>query len=990
MSTIDAALDRIAAGRQRDPLAPVTVIIPSRLAALQLRRRLAERGPFAGVRFEVVSRIAELIAAADLAGEMRRPLARPIADYAAGLVARESRGPLASVADLAGYARALRQTFRRLRRAGFREAGGVPALGPDGPPAEIVRLFGRFRELTAEFYDEQDLLETAAVRLRAQPDRVLPELGDVYVVPPARQSAAEAAFLDAVRQVVRPGRVYEEIEEPAGAPQERMILAPDSATEVRAIVREVIAALQEGVRQDEIAVFCGGDRAYRGLLEQALEAAGIPAASMPGTPLIELAAGRGVLALARLPLADYGRAAFFDFLSLAPLNAWVPAAGGKIPLRASQWQRIAREAGVTHGWGRWQEALDLFEEECREALMPESDVSAARRGLAEDGLEGSRGLRAFVGSLLERLEPLRRRQPAREFIRAFVSLLDDYLRSGAEGLSEVRAEVEQLGTIDEIDGEFDLESFVAALEANLEAANLRKTSFGDGVLVADYRLAAGLRFRRAFICGAYEGAFPAVAESEPLLQDEAWSSLRASHPYVDDLERRLELANEASARLLAIADDCVLTWSCPLQAANATRDYYPAPPMVAAARRRDTAIQTASDLRHAAAREWLARPSSPLASMLTGPPVDRWEGRLRAAVVARRDGRPLAPGGPLDAAVALLRARRSRRFGEFDGNLAGLRGRTAASSGARLSPTSLEKYAICGFRYFLSSVLRLRGIEEPEETETIGAAERGTLVHKTLQLFFTQQKQRGRPQASERWSAADLELLLVIFEEQFERLRRQGRAGLDIYSDLDYRALRADLATFLEQDGDFRAQTGAIPAEFELRLPPTPLDDVMLTGFVDRIDQTPNGRHAFVIDYKTGSARDFERAMATDPFAGGTRLQLPVYVLAATGAEHVQALYWFISRRGEFKQVTYEETPDNRRRFEETVRAILQGLQAGSFPAVAGDQDDFRGGFTNCRYCEFDRLCARRRLDELQDKWDDPALAPWRGVAATARGEVPS
>ena len=120
--TLNGLLDRIAAGRRGDPMLPVTVIVPSRLAALQLRRRLAGRGAFAGVRFEVVSRVAELIAAADLAKQGRRPLARPIADYAAVLVARESQGPLAGVAELTGYARALRQNFRRLRGAGFHGA----------------------------------------------------------------------------------------------------------------------------------------------------------------------------------------------------------------------------------------------------------------------------------------------------------------------------------------------------------------------------------------------------------------------------------------------------------------------------------------------------------------------------------------------------------------------------------------------------------------------------------------------------------------------------------------------------------------------------------------------------------------------------------------------------------------------------------------------------------------------------------------------------
>ncbi len=47
MPDIDAVLDRNAADRAGDPFAPVTVIAPSRVALLQLRRRLAQRGPYA-------------------------------------------------------------------------------------------------------------------------------------------------------------------------------------------------------------------------------------------------------------------------------------------------------------------------------------------------------------------------------------------------------------------------------------------------------------------------------------------------------------------------------------------------------------------------------------------------------------------------------------------------------------------------------------------------------------------------------------------------------------------------------------------------------------------------------------------------------------------------------------------------------------------------------------------------------------------------------
>ena len=76
-----------------------TVIVPSRLSALQMRRRLAARGAFAGVRFEPLARLAELIAASTLARSKLKPLARPIADYVATRIARESQAPLSGVRE---------------------------------------------------------------------------------------------------------------------------------------------------------------------------------------------------------------------------------------------------------------------------------------------------------------------------------------------------------------------------------------------------------------------------------------------------------------------------------------------------------------------------------------------------------------------------------------------------------------------------------------------------------------------------------------------------------------------------------------------------------------------------------------------------------------------------------------------------------------------------------------------------------------------------
>jgi RecB family exonuclease len=409
--------------------------------------------------------------------------------------------------------------------------------------------------------------------------------------------------------------------------------------------------------------------------------------------------------------------------------------------------------------------------------------------------------------------------------------------------------------------------------------------------------------------------------------------------------------------------------------------------MTDAAQTRDPGIDTASDLRDARASAWLSRAHSPLGALLSGEPLDVWELRLRETVALKAGGGSLLPGHALHAPQMLIRGRKGSSFGEFDGNLAGLEAWQGPDLQRTLSPTSLETYASCGFHFFLGSVLRLRAIDEPEESQTMNAADRGTLVHETLERFFKEQHSRGRPELGERWTSADRDRLLEMFEEEWDKLRLRGRTGLDVFSDYDRGILRADLATFLDRDSDYRIEEGVVPAAFEPKMTPARVGELQLSGRIDRIDRSPDGRRAIVIDYKTGSSSTFE-SKPEDPFKGGTKLQLPVYSLAVSDAEVVQALYWFIGRRSDFSQVQYEGTPENRDRFEQTLEAILAGMRAGSFPAVPGDYNDFYGTYDNCRYCEFTRLCSRFREQEFQNKQGDDDVLAWLNVAAVARGQA--
>ena len=960
------------------------MVVPSHAAGIQLRRRLAsEYGAFAGVRFETLPRLAELLGAGDLAQAGKSPLARPIGDYLASQVALQARADLADVRQLPGFARVLRQTFRRLRRGGFAQPQEVPVPLGTGLLGEVVRLHGLFRELSRAFYDDEDLLDAAAGSVAGRPIELARELGDMYVLPPGALSVGSDRLLTVIRRAA--GRAhYHHVPDEAATAESRFVLAPDPASEAREVAREVVDALAGGVGLHEVAVFHGADPAYRALLSQAFERAGVPVNALPGVPLSETAAGRGVLMLVELPLQNYSRTHVIDWLSLAPLRGHLPTSDGVVATLPAPWRREAREAGITQGIERWQSGLGarITDLQARMAQPYDDDARRARYAEQRDRVAG---LRSLIEGLAGRLEPLRTPQAAAGFIEAFKAVVAAYMDPGSPAYEAVLGQIDQLGTIDKVGGQFSLESFAGALRANLDAAYHREGALGNGVLVSDYRVAAGLTFEHTILCGAYEGVFPAGAPVEPLVDDRIWRDLRRSHPMIEDAALRIERAQDQTRRAVASATGR-LTWTAPLQAAGAGREHYPAQIMVGAARSLDQTVDSATALRRPAGRPWLRRPASPTAALLTGTPLDLTEARVRASVAARRDGIALPGGHDLAPSLRLLAARRADRFGPYDGNLGDLAGDSLIPHGS-VSPTSLEAYAACGFRYFLGYVLRLRPPEEPEDRETMDAAERGTVVHAVLQQFFERQREQGRPAPYEPWHEDDHAELLAILEAHLDTARERGKTGLDIYAAHERRRLRADMSNFLDQDGIFRAETGAVPSDFEKHLPEDTDAAVPMRGVVDRIDWSPDGRAAWVIDYKTG--RPYEGMKDNDPMEGGTRLQLPAYIAAATGAEKVTPLYWFISAAGGFVRKPFDASEANMQRYRDTLAAIVAGVRGGAFPAVPGEENTYYGGWENCRYCDFSRLCSRRRDDELYAKRDDGALRPWHAVGEAARGDAP-
>src|ERR1019366_6941484 len=170
----EALRSAISQAKGDEPLAPVTIVVPSNYVGVATRRLLASgalgsvcgRGiGVAAVSFVTVYRLAELLGSAQLAGSGRRPVSTPVIAAALRSALTSQPGIFAPVAGHAATETALVAAYRELRDL---SDGALDALaGSSDRAADVVRLHLTARSsLAAEFYDEEDLLHPAAEALQ--------------------------------------------------------------------------------------------------------------------------------------------------------------------------------------------------------------------------------------------------------------------------------------------------------------------------------------------------------------------------------------------------------------------------------------------------------------------------------------------------------------------------------------------------------------------------------------------------------------------------------------------------------------------------------------------------------------------------------------------------------------------------------------------------------------------------------------------------------
>ena len=546
------------------------------------------------------------------------------------------------------------------------------------------------------------------------------------------------------------------------------------------------------------------------------------------------------------------------------------------------------------------------------------------------------------------------------------------------------------------------ERFIAVVRSvvgglrDTETASGRAGAFrARGINVVDVNSLRQLRFRAVCVLGLAERSFPPAPRQDPLLLDAERSQLglpQRAHG-ADPEPLQFALAVQAAGERLLLS--------------HPRTEHGSGRPLIASSFLRGAAEALAGER---IAAEDLPDHQAPWLERLGADRVGAQE--LPAALDVAEYDRTLLETDPQVGLGAMSRLRpnaaRGReawlarltepRLTPFEGGLTAaahtdLQGHPRLT--APMSPSALETFADCPMRFFLSRVLGLGDLEEPEQIAQITPLERGFLMHTVLERVMKEWLPGDPPAASRR--DAHLAQLDRVAREECAAAQARGITGYAALWEAERDGILLDLRLWYEAevkhdelDSGPRFDAAAFEVGFGLdaqpeespRSTPEPLElavgqqPLRFHGRIDRLEWTEAGTAFRVIDYKTGSRRTKAGAV----FAGGRALQLPLYLHAAADVilgrdwRVGSAEYFFSTRKGSFArvQMSGDRLAEHREEFERIVAGFSQAIAAGTFPARPEER--------KCDWCDFRSLCPAWSDHEAQveRKVGDPRVAALR------------
>ena len=1039
---------------------PLTIVAATRGAADDFARSIAgDRPATIGLSRFSLTQLAARIAAPRLAGRGIAPASalalEAVAARAAFEASRDDRlSALAAVAAAPGFPRALARTFGEVRLAAL----DSPAVrgGSDAPAnIDLSHLIDEAEQELADagVADRARLFETALQGVAAESALRHPlllldlELGspveesfalalvaaasEVLATAPLQDAAARQIWAAAGAEVESPtlasggdlASIQAHLFSEASLPQRdsdgafEFFSAPGEGRECVEIARRVLREARRGVAFDDMAVLVRAPANYLGLLEHALERAGVPAYFERGTRRPH-AGGRAFLAL--LACADEGLSAnrFAEYLSLGQLPSadatapvWVPPgdevfaalsdasvavpAEPEAPLELTsddqpeiagtlrtprRWEWMLVEAAVIGGDPeRWRRRLDGFAEELRIRLAesrradPESSLTQALQRDAARLVH----LRGFAMPLVREMAAWPSHATWGEWLERFDRLAPQVLRAPGHVL-RVLADLRPMAAV----GPVELQEVRAVLSERLRLVETHPPSRRYGQLfVGSPSQARGRAFRVVFVPGVAERVFPQKARQDPLLPDAVRTRLTDRLATRADQSARerllLHLAvGAATERLylsyprLDVAESRVRVPSFyALDASRGVTGRIPDHEVLAAAASRagNATLAWPAPADADDAIDSQEHDLAVLRRLLDGPAGEDVRGRAQYL---------LRLNDALRRAVTERWARTAPKWTQYDG-LVQVTDRTRAvlasqRLGARpYSVTALQRFAACPYQFLLSGIHRLRAAEQPEPLQRLDPLTKGSIVHRIQAVTMRALADAGQLPLS----TASLPVALEVLEASITRVANDYRErvvpAIDRVWQEEIAAISRDLRGWLRH---VAADDGWEPRYFELSfgLPPdaerdprsvpepVPIDGRFpLRGSIDAVDVHRQTGILRVTDHKTGK----DRTKDTLVIGGGSVMQPLVYAAVAEqmlGVPVGESRLFFCTSAGGFKQRPVLLDSAAKRVAVEALEIIDRAVERGTLaPAPAEGA---------CTWCEFRPVCGPAGEERLARK----------------------
>ncbi len=1015
-----------------DRLAPVTVVPPNALAGLSIRRSLGTRpGGLVNVRMLVLGRLIELLGSPTLAAEGRRPLSSVYRVEAIRASVSDKREEFLGDVPLDGPAlRSLDVTFSDFDICDDEALDRL--AGNSKRHRYLVDRYREFRSRLRSFYDECDLV-AAATKVLEQDAVILRDIGGIVLYMPSdltlQQQRFVAALADRAPLEVVVGLSGDStvdeyalsawpdlqrgvtIDEPPTA--SHILQAPDAEEEIREAIRQLADRAGKGLPLHRAAILYAHRDPYQRIAAEQFGAADIPWNGRLPITYGQTIVGRTLLSLLQIAERSASTPTRISWdETVGPWLSGAPILGDRRQIApTARWNQIARRANLLRDPGQWLERLaqhrTKLEGELNRLQQDAEDEQPWRALAMERELAELRGFEEFVRELVDEMRSVPRTAVWSAYANRAEFLLERYLggrnafalRLGVVGSAEVEREVEawdaildllrSLAQLDELGGT-DPASFRAAAERGLDRPAGRVGQFGRGVFLGPLSAAAGIDWDIVFIVGAADRSLPGLEREDPLLPE----PLRNEVGLSGARDRARRRRSEYLAALWS-AEERHLSY--PRADVRGQRARFPSRWLLESATNLHGQRVYGSKIDALDSRGWYHAVPSFEWSVANAPtPGAGQEYDLRSI---RRAAKPadhfLARSeAQLQRGMVLQQARRSDSFGEWDGHIVG---GTPSYARRPHSPSALQDWAVCPYRYFLGRVLRVAERDEVEDDLVISPLERGALIHDILHTFFS--SVAGPRSPNDEWTESHRRSLAAIASDKCDAAERRGVTGRDLLWGRERQLIQDDLQEFLTRDNKRRADRGVIQvlSEYAFGLAGSPsvsftLPDgrtARLRGKIDRIDQSADGGRLEVIDYKTGQPKPGRNDLNEDPVIRGKYLQLPVYAVAAaqertdSSSVEVASSYWFITDRGNFSSldVTWDDRATDR--FRDVLGQIVDGIGQGHFPVHPGD-DAYRGP-RNCENCAYDAVCSRDRQSTWNATCRDPRLG---GYVSLVDGEA--